>query len=135
VRKANCTRSWEKEYCHPAPPAPPPVPDTCRRAQAAACKKKRRDPEACKECISQNWNATGSAGCSIADDEQFCHVTPQEVVCMNAMEKACGKPHPDAKTCHSCLEKHSTAIRAANCTDPWVEEYCDPKASDKQARR
>ena len=127
IRKANCTRSWEQEYCHPAPAPAPPVPDKCRRAQTAACAKTRDDPEACKQCISKNWGATGAAGCSIADDESFCHVTPAEVVCMNAMEKACGIPHPDAETCRTCLKAHSTAVRAANCTDPWVEEYCDPK--------
>jgi hypothetical protein len=126
IRKANCTRSWEQEYCHPAPAPAPPAADKSRRAQTAACTKEKQDPEACKQRISKNWDAMGAAGCGIADDESFYHVTPAEVVCMNAMEKACGKPHPDEETCRTCLKTHSTTVRAANCTDPWVEEYCDP---------
>ena len=130
IRAANCTRSWESEYCHPAPPPPPPPSDECRRAQSAACRPTRNDPEACKACIRDNWNATGAAGCSIADDELFCQVTPAEVVCINALEKACGQGHPaDAAACHKCIGNHATDIRAANCTDPWVEEYCAPKAA------
>eukprot|EP00038_Savillea_parva_P018922 m.25862 g.25862 ORF g.25862 m.25862 type:complete len:281 (+) comp4272_c0_seq1:361-1203(+) len=134
LKEANCTLPWVEEYCHPKPapgpspppPGPPPA-DKCRREQYAVCGHQRLIPEYCMRCISINWNETGAAGCTIADDEQFCHVTPAEVKCIDALERACGVRHPEGAECDTCVKAHATEIREAGCTDPWVEEYCNPK--------
>jgi hypothetical protein len=105
--------------------APPPN-DNCRRTEYRLCGPTRNDPEVCMRCVSTHWNQTGAAGCTIPDDEQFCQVTPREVKCIDALERACGVGHPTATHCNACVVTHKAEIEAADCTRPWVEEYCHP---------
>ena len=44
-----------------------------------------------------------------------------------ALERACGTGHhTNATECDDCVKAHASSIRAANCTDPWVNEFCHP---------
>lgn len=75
---------------------------------------------------------------TIADDEQFCKVSPGEVTCVDALERACGNTspssNPNSTKCAACLKDHHAAANAANCTADWEREYCHPWPASRECQ-